>query len=209
MPAGANSIATIRCTGRCAMPRSSAGMAAFGTVLPAILDSNGIRREKVLATVVRLLERTAIRVGNEEYAKTNNSYGLTTLKDKHVEVKGYTQRFHFRGKSGLVHDLELTDRKLAKIVRECQEIPGRELFHYVSESGEIGGQDFTAKDFRTWVGTSQMALELDQIGPAASAADTKKNIVAAIKKCGGQARKKAFHLPQLLCSSRHPGILYG
>jgi len=158
-------------------------------------------REKVLASVVRLLERTAIRVGNEEYAKTNSSYGLTTFEDKHVEINRHKLRFHFRGKSGLVQDLELTDRKLAKILRECQEIPGNELFHYIDEFGavakissedvnaylrEMTGAEFTAKDFRTWVGSSRTALELESIGPAESATAAKKNIVAAIKSAAAK-----------------------
>lgn len=141
-------------------------MAAFGEALPLIrtqvekdLELSGLPRRKVLATVVRLLEETCIRVGNEEYAKQNHSYGLTTFRGKHVEICGHQLRFHFRGKSGLDHDIQLTNRKLAGIVRKCRCLPGSELFHYVDGDGtvcrigsddvndylgEITGQDFTA-----------------------------------------------------------------
>lgn len=201
-------------------------MAAFGAVIPNIrervhhdLESTGMPREKVLATIVSLLEQTAIRVGNEEYARTNKSFGLTTLREKHVEISGYKLRFHFRGKSGLTHDLELTDRKLSRILRQCQELPGHELFHYINESGdivkissedvnsylrEIAGADFTAKDFRTWVGSSQMVLELEKIGPAGSETEAKKNIVGAIKNAAAKLGNKpstcrAYYI--------HPAIL--
>jgi DNA topoisomerase-1 len=178
-------------------------MAAFGQALPGIrkrlkedLDLPGLPRNKVLATVVRLLETTCIRVGNEEYAKTNESYGLTTMREDHVEVTGKRLRFRFRGKSGLDHDIELTDAKIAKIVAQCQCIPGHELFHYLDEEGEsckissedvnqylreITGQEFTAKDFRTWAGTGQTALELESMGPFTSETEAKKNVIAAIK----------------------------
>ena len=179
-------------------------MIAFGTVLAIIrrqvqqdLDRRGLPKEKVLATVVRLLETTYIRVGNEEYAKENDSFGLTTMKDKHVRIEGAKLMFRFRGKSGLEHSIELTDRRLARIVKECQELPGYELFQYVNETGEtcavdsadvnryirnIAGQDFTAKDFRTWAGTVLAARELYAAGPCSSAIDAKKTIVGAIKR---------------------------
>ena len=178
-------------------------MTAFAAALPEIrkqvqedLDLPGMPKQKVLATVVRLLETTSIRVGNDEYAKANGSYGLTTMKEHHVEISGRKLRFHFRGKSGLEHDIELTDRKLASIVHECQSIPGKELFHYVDDGGEIcrihsedvndylreiSGDDFTAKDFRTWIGTGQAALALEAIGPCESQTLVKKNVVSAIK----------------------------
>jgi DNA topoisomerase-1 len=187
-------------------------MAAFASALPTIrervhkdLERTAMTREKLLATTVRLLERTAIRVGNEEYAKANNSYGLTTLQDKHLDISGYKLRFRFRGKSGLVHDIELTDRKLAKILRDCQEIPGHELFHYVNEAGEvckigsedvnaylreITGEDFTAKDFRTWVGSAATLLELDRIGPSSTQTELKKNVVEAIKNAAARLGNK-------------------
>jgi DNA topoisomerase-1 len=179
-------------------------MSAFAAALPAIrkrvakdLNLPGIPRQKVLATVVRLLEKTGIRVGNEEYAKANDSYGLTTMKDGHVKVRGRKLTFHFRGKSGLKHDVELTDPKLSRIVYECQCIPGEELFQYIDAEGrrrrirsedvneylhQIAGERFTAKDFRTWVGSCQMTLELERIGPADTEADAKTNIVTAIKE---------------------------
>ena len=201
-------------------------MATFGTALPAIrervskdMDLPGLPKEKLLAAIVRLLERTAIRVGNEEYAKTNNSYGLTTMHEKHVDISGYQLRFHFRGKSGVVQDIQMTDRKLARILRECQELPGHELFHYIDDAGEISrvtsedvntylreisGQEFTAKDFRTWVGTARTALELEQIGPASSQTEAKKNIVEAIKN----AAEKLGNKPST-CRNYyvHPAIL--
>src|SRR5690606_28521273 len=127
----------------------------------------GLTREKVLATVVQLLERSAIRVGNEEYARTNGSFGLTTLKDRHVAVRGTTLRFVFRGKSGKQHSISVDDRRLARIVKRCRDLPGQELFQYLDrghrrkvDSGDVNdylkaitGEPFTAKDFRTWSGT--------------------------------------------------------
>ena len=178
-------------------------MLAFSEALPVIrkrvehdLALPGMQRNKVLAAVVRLLERTCIRVGNEEYARENGSFGLTTLRNNHVEVEGRSIRFHFKGKSGVVHDVSLEDARLARIVRECQCIPGHDLFGYVDENGniadvksehvnaylrEISGGDFTAKDFRTWHGTAQAALELEALGSCDSETATKKNVVSAIK----------------------------
>jgi DNA topoisomerase-1 len=176
---------------------------AFGTVLAIIrkrverdLRHAGLCREKVLATVVRLLERTCIRVGNAEYAKENESYGLTTLRNRHVQISGATLTFQFKGKSGQRHLIEITDRRLARVVRDCQELPGYELFEYVDENGkrcvvdsadvnaylrEIAGDEFTAKDFRTWTGTVIAARALADAGPARNATDAKKKMVAAIK----------------------------
>ena len=150
-------------------------MVAFGEALPRLrarLDGDlalpGLPREKVLAAVVKLLETTLIRVGNEEYARDNGSFGLTTLRSRHVAVAGATLRFRFRGKSGKEHEVAISDRRLARVVRACRELPGHELFQYVDESGErqavdsadvneylrdVTGEDFTAKDFRTWGGT--------------------------------------------------------
>jgi DNA topoisomerase-1 len=183
-------------------------MLAFSEALPAIrtrvardLARPGLPREKVLATVVRLLEVTGIRIGNDEYAKTNRSFGLTTLKDHHVEISGATLRFEFRGKSGKVHACDITDRRLARIVQHCQSIPGEELFQYLDESGsrqtitsgdvndylrEISGQDFTAKDFRTWAGTILAVEALSALGPAASARERKANVVRAIDRVAEQ-----------------------
>jgi DNA topoisomerase-1 len=149
----------------------------------------GMPREKVLATVVSLLESTMIRVGNEEYARENDSFGLTTLQEQHVRVRGDAIRFTFRGKSGVEHCVTVRDKRLAKIVRACQDIEGHELFHYVGDDGEpaavhshdvnsylrtIAGDDFTAKDFRTWEGTMACALAL-----AASRANTQRDAKAA------------------------------
>jgi DNA topoisomerase I len=179
-------------------------MIAFGTVLAKIrkraledLSRRGLPREKVLATVVRLLETTNIRVGNDEYAKENDSFGLTTLRNKHVRIEGSTLMFRFRGKSGQEHSVELTDRKLTRIIAQCMDLPGYELFEYLNEEGEvcrvdsadvnaylreISGEDFTAKDFRTWSGTVLAARELNAAGPASSDTAAKKAIVAATKR---------------------------
>jgi DNA topoisomerase-1 len=178
-------------------------MIAFGTVLVVVrkrvqedLTRRGLPREKVLATVVRLLETTFIRVGNDEYAKENDSFGLTTMRNRHVQIEGAKLMFRFRGKSGQEHAIQLTDRKLARIVRVCQDLPGYNLFEYIDESGEpcridsadvnrylreITGQDFTAKDFRTWAGTVLAARELNAAGPAPSETAARKTVVAAIK----------------------------
>lgn len=179
-------------------------MVAFGSALPRIrervqsdLKLDGLPRNKVLATVVRLLEETCIRVGNEEYRKQNESFGLTTMRNRHVRIHGHTLKFHFKGKSGLLHDIELTDRKLARILYECQCIPGHELFQYLDGDGqaskigsddvnaylrEITGEEFTAKDFRTWNGTRESAAVLNEIGPAENQSAAKKNIVDAVKR---------------------------
>ena len=178
-------------------------MMAFGQALPLIRELTekhlalpGMPREKVLATVVRLLEQTLIRVGNDEYAKTNKSYGLTTMRDKHVDITGSTVRFEFRGKSGKNHTISIKDRRLANIVKRSRDLPGYELFQYIDENGqrrdvtsddintylrEITGQEFTAKDFRTWAGTVLAALALQAAEPFEKEAQAKKNIVAAIQ----------------------------
>ena len=178
-------------------------MVSFGRALPIIrervaadLKRNGLPREKVLALLVQLLGTTTIRVGNDEYAYSNHSYGLSTMHDGHAKVEGDRIRFLFRGKSGVRHDIELTDRKLARLVRACQELPGQELFQYVDEEGaahdlgsedvnaylrEVSGQDFTAKDFRTWAGTVLAAVALAEFEAFDSEAQAKKNIVRAIE----------------------------
>ncbi|HVY39912.1 MAG TPA: DNA topoisomerase IB [Polyangia bacterium] len=164
-------------------------MIAFGQSLPQLrrriaadLRLPGLPRRKVLATVVRLLETTFMRVGNEEYARTNKSFGLTTLKDRHVDIRPSEVRFHFRGKSGVMHDVAVHDRAVARIVRKCRDLPGQELFQYLDEDGkpatidsadvneyirEATGHDFTAKDFRTWAGTVLAALALQEVDAAA------------------------------------------
>jgi len=157
-------------------------MVLFGQALPKIrkrvekdLSLPNLPRKKVLATIVELLDRTFIRIGNEEYAKQNKSFGLTTLRNRHVDVEGITVRFQFRGKSGVKHEKELTDRRVAKIIRKLQDLPGQELFQYLDDNGErrsvasqdvndylreITGDDFSAKDFRTWAGTVLASLAL-------------------------------------------------
>jgi DNA topoisomerase-1 len=175
----------------------------FARALPGIrqrlrhdLAREGLSREKILATVVRLLEVSLIRVGNEEYARDNQSYGLTTMKNRHARVRGAKIKFHFRGKSGKVHVVEVEDRRIARIVRACQDLPGQELFQFVDDEGqkhdvgsgdvneylqEITGRDFTAKDFRTWAGTATAAAELRRLGQAESEVESRKNVVAAVK----------------------------
>ena len=177
-------------------------MVAFGEALPRIrrrvsedLAPPGLSRRKVLATVVRLLETTLIRVGNEEYARENRSFGLTTLRDRHVDVSGSTVTFEFPGKGGTVRTVGVNDRRLARIVKQCQEIPGYELFQY-REDGirqsvdsqdvndylrEISGEPFTAKDFRTWAGTLFAALALQEFEVFDSEAQAKRNVIQAIE----------------------------
>ncbi len=142
------------------------------------------------------MERTLIRVGNEEYARENKSYGLTTMRAKHVQVNGSTVMFRFRGKSGKLHTVGIEDRRLARIVRQCQDLPGYELFEYLDESGEtrkvdsadvndylraVSGEDFTAKDFRTWAGTVLASMALRAFEESTSETEAKKNVVEAIK----------------------------
>jgi len=150
-----------------------------------------------LAAVIRLLETSLIRVGNDEYARSNGSFGLTTLRDRHVEVESGVIQFQFRGKSGITHEIDVKDRRLARIVKECQELPGQELFQYVDETGnvrdigsadvndylrEVTGDDFTAKDFRTWAGTVLAALALKEVEAFDSQAQAKRNVMAAIRR---------------------------
>jgi DNA topoisomerase-1 len=157
----------------------------------------GLPRAKVLATIVRLMETTLIRVGNEEYARQNGSYGLTTLRNKHVNVDGSTVTFHFQGKSRVEHTVDITDRRLARIVRRCHDIPGYELFQYVDKDGtrhsvdsadvneylrEISGEDFTAKDFRTWAGSVLACELLWELEKFESETEAKRNVVKAIKQ---------------------------
>ena len=178
-------------------------MVDFGRALPRIrrrvdrdLSLPGMPREKVLATIVHLLDSSHIRVGNAEYARDNESFGLTTLRKDHVEVKGDSVRFEFRGKSGKEHQVAVTDRRVAAIVRRCQELPGQELFRYLDEAGEprsvesadvneylreIAGDNFSAKDFRTWAGTVLAACELSQLGLADSGTEAKQKLVAAVR----------------------------
>jgi DNA topoisomerase I len=176
---------------------------AFGRALPKIrrrvardLARRGLPREKVLATIVRLLETTLIRVGNDEYARDNKSYGLTTLQDRHAAVRAGKITFKFRGKSGRQHVLDVRSRELARIVKRCRDLPGYELFQYLDRSGtpvdvtssdvndylrEISGSDFTAKDFRTWAGTVLAARALQEFEKFSSPTEAKKNVLLAIE----------------------------
>jgi DNA topoisomerase-1 len=178
-------------------------MVVFGAALPKIrkrveedLALPGLPKNKVLATIVSIMERTFIRVGNEEYAKQNHSYGLTTMRNKHVKVHGTRLRFNFRGKSGVQHQVELADRRLARIVKRVQDLPGQELFGYCDENDEvrnitsqdvndylreITGEDFTAKDFRTWAGTVLAAVALNALDVYQTKKEAKANVKNAIK----------------------------
>jgi DNA topoisomerase-1 len=183
-------------------------MLEFGRALPAIrrrvdrdLRRNGLQRRKVLAAIVRLLEKTLIRVGNDEYARDNQSFGLTTMRDGHVKVNGSKMRFGFRGKSGIRHELEFNDRRLAPVVKKCRELPGQELFQYRDDEGkvvdigsgdvneylkEITGEDFTSKDFRTWCGTVQALVLLLECEAAESESKAKKVISRCIEEVARQ-----------------------
>jgi DNA topoisomerase I len=180
----------------------------FAAALPKLrervaddLKREGLPREKVLATVVSLLEKTLIRVGNAEYASANKSYGLTTMRRRHVAIKGGTLRFSFTGKSGKKWNLAVEDRRIASVVKRCADIPGHELLKYLDADGEprtidsgdvnayirqITGEDFTAKDFRTWAGTVLAALALSEFRRYDSTAEAKRNVVAAIEKVARQ-----------------------
>jgi DNA topoisomerase-1 len=179
-----------------------ARLADFARALPKIrrrvmqdMRLPGLPRQKVLATVVRLLERSFIRVGNEEYARENKSFGLTTMKNRHVTVRGTRLRFRFRGKSGRQHEVDVIDKRIAKIVAKCQDLPGQDLFAYVDDAGEvrdvtsqdvndylreITGEDFTAKDFRTWAGTLLATLALNVQEAFETKKQAKANVKAAI-----------------------------
>jgi DNA topoisomerase-1 len=183
-------------------------MIAFGAALPKLrrrlerdLALPGLPREKILATAVRLLETTCMRVGNEAYARENGSFGLTTLRRRHVDVSGATLRFEFRGKGGKTVSVDVTDRRLARIVRRCQELPGQELFQYVDGDGarqtidsadvnaylkDASGEELTAKDFRTWAGTVLAALALQEFQAFDSKTQAKRNVVRAIEAVARQ-----------------------
>jgi DNA topoisomerase-1 len=199
---------------------------AFADVLPQIrartaadLRRAGLPREKVLATVVRLLEKSLIRVGNEEYARQNRSFGLTTLRDSHVDVRGGSLWFEFRGKSGVRHAVGVDDPSLARIVKQCRDLPGQELFQYLDEAGqrqdvtsadvnayvrEISGDDFTAKDFRTWAATVLACTALRELEAAASRSQAKKHVLSAI-----EAVAKLLGNTKTVCrkSYIHPAVL--
>ncbi len=199
---------------------------AFANTLPKIrrtvarhLRKNGLPRDKVLAAAIKLLETTLIRVGNDEYARDNHSFGLTTMHDKHVKLRGATIRFDFRVKHGVEHEIDLEDQRLATIVRACRDLPGQELFQYLDEAGdvrdvgsadvndylrEISGRDFTAKDFRTWAGTALAAQALQEFKDFDSAAAAKRNVTNAIERVAEQLGNT-----QAICrkSYVHPAII--
>jgi DNA topoisomerase I len=203
-------------------------MLEFARALPVIrakvaehMALRGLPREKVLATVVHLLETTLIRVGNDDYARQNESYGLTTLRNKHVKVEGTQLRFQFKGKSGKMWKLQIKDRRVAKIVKGCQDLPGQELFAYVDDEGqprdvtsadvnaylrEITGSDITAKDFRTWAGTVMAALALQEFERFDTKAAQKKNLKAAIERVAARLGntpticRKCYVHPEILNS---------
>jgi DNA topoisomerase I len=201
---------------------------AFADALPMIrakvredMALRGLPREKILATVVHLLETTLIRVGNDDYARQNNSYGLTTLKMRHVAVAGNEVRFRFTGKSGKRWSLHVRDRRIAKIIRACQELPGQELLQYIDNDGnprdinsndvnmylqEVTGKDITAKDFRTWAGTVLAAIALNEMQSYDSAAEAKRNLRSAIEKVAARLGntpticRKCYVHPEVLTS---------
>lgn len=203
-------------------------MLAFAQALPAIrrtiddhMSLRGLPRTKVLATVVHLLENTLIRIGNSDYAKQNKSYGLTTLRDPHVEINGAELRFEFKGKSGKKWSLKVKDRRVAKIVKACQDLPGQDLFQYLDDEGQrqtitssdvnaylrdITDEDFTAKDFRTWAGTVLAALALSEFEQFDDEAKAKKNIRAAIETVAARLGntpticRKCYVHPEILSS---------
>lgn len=183
-------------------------MLAFGEALPKIreridrdLALQRLAREKVLAAVIKLLETTLIRIGNREYARQNDSYGLTTLRDRHVDISGTRLRFEFRGKSGKQQSVEIQDRRLARIVKQCRDLPGQRLFQYVDDEGlrqsvssedvnaylrETTGEDFSAKDFRTWGGTVLALSALLEAGACETEKEANRTVVEAIKRVAGE-----------------------
>jgi len=212
-------------------------MVVFGKALPKIrrrvdrdLKRRGLPREKVLATVVQLLERTFIRIGNEEYAKENKSFGLTTMRNHHVDATATKLKFSFRGKSGKRHEVDVTDRRLAKIIRQLQDLPGQEVFQYLNDrderrkvtSGdvneylrEITGEDFTAKDFRTWAGTVLAAMALNLQEAFENKTQAKKNIkdaISAVAKILGNTPavcRKCYVHPAVLETYLDGGMIEG
>ena len=201
-------------------------MIAFGRALPRIrrrvehdMALPGLPREKVLATVVRLLETTLIRVGNDEYARANRSFGLTTMRDRHAQVNGASLQFEFQGKAGKAHSVGIKDRRLARIVKQCRDMPGYELFQYVDEAGErrvvdsgdvnqylreVAGDEFSAKDFRTWAGTVLATLALQEFEAFDSEAQAKRNVVAAVERVA----QRLGNTPTICRKSYiHPAVL--
>jgi DNA topoisomerase-1 len=201
---------------------------AFGTRLPAIrrrvardLKKPGLGRERVLAAVVQLLDRTLIRVGNERYAQGNRSYGLTTLRDRHLRARHGDIRFIFTGKGGKTHDVSLHDPRLARILRNCQHLPGQQLFQWLNGDGtrhavrsddvnaylrEIADAPFTAKDFRTWGATVQAACELRALGCVPSKVASRRNVNAAVRRVAAALRNTMAVCKR---SYIHPAVLAG
>ncbi len=201
-------------------------MLEFSEILPEIrerverdLRARDLTRRQILATVVMLLDKTLIRVGNDEYARENRSFGLTTMRGRHLEIKGAKLHFSFRGKSGVNHAIAITDRRLARIIQQCQDLPGHELFKYLDASGkrqtissddvnaylrEITGRDLTAKDFRTWAGTMLAARELFRLGPAKSQREAERNMIRAV-----DAVAKRLGNTRAVCRKYyvHPGLV--
>lgn len=201
-------------------------MIAFGEALPVIrsqvlgdLSARGLPRERIVATVIQLMDETAIRVGNDEYARENHHYGLTTMEDRHVDVSGATLHFHFTGKGGRETILDVRDRRVAGIVKRCLDLPGHELFQYMDEHGRrhaiesahvnqylqgVTGEDFTAKDFRTWHGTVCAAQALRDIGGFSSQTEAKHNIAQAIREAATHLRntpaicRKSYVNPEII-----------
>jgi DNA topoisomerase-1 len=186
----------------------------------------GLPRRKLLATVVRLLDKTLIRVGNDEYAKANRSYGLTTLRRHHVEVSGYTLRFEFRGKSGVLHEVAVADQRLARIVQQLQDLPGHLLFKYVDERGKrqavdsddvneylrhVSRCDVTAKDFRTWSGTMVAARALREMGPPAGERQARRNVNRALDQVAAHLRNtravcRKYYVHPAIIEAYHRGV---
>ena len=212
-------------------------MLEFAKALPAIrekvdadMSRRGLPREKVLATVVHLLESTLIRVGNQDYAKQNKSYGLTTLRDRHVDIDGGQLRFEFKGKSGKKWQLNVKDRRVARVVKACQDVPGQHLFQYLDEDGvrhavtstdvnnylrEISGREITAKDFRTWAGTVLAAVALQEFEAFDNNAKAKKNVRAAIERVSAKLGntpticRKCYIHPEILNCYLEGGLADG
>ena len=210
-------------------------MISFGRALPHIrrrvdrdLRRSGLPRERVLAAVVRLLEKTGLRVGNEEYARDNESFGLTTLRDRHARIGSPRIRFRFRGKGGKTREVEISDARLARIVGRCQDLPGQELFQFKGADGErqtissddvnaylrtITGRDITAKDFRTWAGTMLAAKALAEIGPAQSATQGRRNVVRAVEQVATWLRntpavsRRAYVHPDVIDAYRQGDVV--
>lgn len=209
-------------------------MIAFGRALPKLraqvekdLALRGLPRDKVVAAVVRLMELTLIRVGNEAYAKENKSFGLTTLRDRHARLSSVGGAFQFKGKSGVVHTTSFRDRRLARIVKACQDIPGQRLFQYLDENAQrrtvesadvnayiraAMGEDFSAKDFRTWAGTLAAARALCQIPKATSATEAKRNVNTCVKAVAGllgntAAVCRGSYIHPLVLESYQQGVL--